>query len=76
MCKILIEMDDYGEIQRVLTDRAMKVVIVDKKFIDDGKCPVQIYDPEIIKDDFKTEYAATLDIQDQEIYDTLKEKRL
>lgn len=75
MCKILIEMEE-GKIVKVLTDRKMQVVIIDKGEIDYGMSPVQLYDPEIIKGDFKTEYAATLDIQDQEIYDTLKEKHL
>ncbi len=78
MCKVLIEFNDAGEIEKVLTDRSMKVVIVDKRNIDKAISPVQTYEPEIIPggENFSSSYCDILDVQDQEIYDTLKEKHL
>ena len=78
MCKILIEFNSDGEIEKILTDRPMQIVIVDKRNIDNGISPVQTYEPEIIPggESFKTSYSDVIDVQDQEIYDELKKFHL
>ena len=78
MCKILVELNEDGQIEKVFTDRKMQVVIVDKRNIDYGRSPVQIYEPEVLPggENFSTEYSSILDVQDQEIYDELKSKHL
>lgn len=78
MCKILIELNEDGQIEKVFTDRKMDVVIVDKRNIDYGRSPVQIYEPGVLPggEKFSTEYGAILDDQDQEIYDELKKHHL
>lgn len=78
MCKILIELNEDGQIEKVFTDCKMKVVIVDKRNIDYGTSPVQIYEQEILPggENFSTEYSSILDVQDQEIYDELRKCHL
>lgn len=78
MCKILVELNEDGQIEKVLTDCKMQVVIVDKRNIDEGMSPVQLYEPEVIPggESFKSSYAAIIDVQDQEIYDELKKYHL
>lgn len=80
MCKILIEVEN-GCIQRLVTDRDMTIVVVDRDNQEQSgiRGLVQRYEPDTILpggENFSTEYSNILDEQDKEIYDELKRLHL